>query len=474
MRTALRLISVLLFLGVLFLTAAPPASAQDTKSNATLTGAWSAEESYFRPVIRFEQSANRSLVAFLAGTAQQKGTPFSKTRLRGDSLFLQSDRMGARFRGMVSTERQVIKGTWRQGDRSATLTLTPVENTDSRQTTSTAPPRPQHPDRPYPYRTEEVTFRSDADGVTLAGTLSLPDDEGPHPAVVLLPGSGENDRDYTYRGHKSFLVLADYLTRRGIAVLRYDQRGVGESEGRLSGASLEDLARDAASALRFVKERPSTEASSVGLIGHSMGGMIAPWIHDQFQEAAFLALLAPPSLPGHQVLSQQQARLADAAGASPAEVDSIRERTHRVFEILRSDRDSADVASQLRPIYREGGARNDPLQLRVEANTSRWFRDFARYDPRPALRKVDVPILVVFGDRDLMVPPQQNAAPMRAALESSPSDHVSVRVLEGLNHLMQPAKADQAGNAAEIDTTLSPEILEQLTGWIQERAGFKE
>ncbi|MCS3669199.1 pimeloyl-ACP methyl ester carboxylesterase [Salinibacter ruber] len=201
--------------------------------------------------------------------------------------------MSAQFRGIVSGEQQVIKGTWSQGERSATLTLTPVEEAAANESASTTSSRPQHPEKPYPYRTEEVTFKSDAGGVTLAGTLSMPDEEGPHPAVVLLQGSGENGRDYAYRGHKFFLVLADHLTRHGIAVLRYDLRGVDESEGRLSGASLEDLARDAASALRFLKERPSTEAGSVGLIGHSMGGMIAPWIHGQFEETAFLGLLAP-------------------------------------------------------------------------------------------------------------------------------------------------------------------------------------
>jgi hypothetical protein len=351
--------------------------------------------------------------------------------------------------------------------------LTPVKETAADETAPTTLSHPQHPEKPYPYRTEEVTFKSDAGGVTLAGTLTMPKEEGPHPAVVLLQGSGENGRDYAYRGHKFFLVLANHLTRQGITVLRYDLRGVDKSEGRLSGASLEDLARDAASALRFLKERPSTETGSVGLIGHSMGGMIAPWIHDQFQDAAFLALLAPLSLPGHQVLSQQRARIADVAGASPADVDSIRKQSRRIFEILRSDRDSAHVASQLRPILRNGGGQNDRLQLKVEANTSPWFRDFARYDPRPALRQVEVPILVLFGGEDLLVPPQQNAAPMRAALADSRSSRVSVRVLEGLNHRMQPTRTERASETAETKTTIAPEVLEQLTKWIRDNVRFK-
>jgi len=393
--------------------------------------------------------------------------------------------MSAQFEGIVSVEQRVIEGTWNQGERSANLTLTPVEKAAADETASTTPTRPQHPERPYPYRTQEITFKSDADGATLAGTLSMPEEEsspekeGPHPAVVLLQGSGENGRDYAYQGHKFFLVLADHLTRQGIAVLRYDLRGVGESEGRLSGASLEDLARDAASALRFLKNRPGVDPTRVGLIGHSMGGMIAPRIHGQFEQTAFLVLLAPPSLPGHQVLSRQRARIADVSGASPTEVDSIRRQSRQVFEIIRSDRDSTDVASQLRPILQEGsarqegGARSDRLQLKVEANTSPWFRDFARYDPRPALRQVDVPILALFGGRDLGVPPQQNAGPMRAALADSPPDRVSVRVLEELNHRMQPVKTEQSSEVREIETTVAPEVLEQLTRWIGENVGFE-
>jgi pimeloyl-ACP methyl ester carboxylesterase len=201
--------------------------------------------------------------------------------------------------------------------------------------------------------------------------------------------------------------------------------------------------------------------------------MIAPWIHEQFQDAAFLALLSPPSLPGHEVLSQQKARIADVAGASPAEVDSIRKQSRRIFEILRSDRDSAGVASQLRPILREGGARDDRLQLRVEANTSPWFRDFARFDPRPSLRQADVPTLALFGERDVLVPPQQNADPMRAALADSPSERMSVRVLEGLNHWMQPAKTGRSSEVAEIEMTIAPEVLEQLTMWIRDSVGFE-
>ncbi|PEN13189.1 hypothetical protein CRI94_11135 [Longibacter salinarum] len=457
-----------LFVAGLFLIAATPASSQEARSDSTIAGAWSAEEAYFRPVIRLERSANGSLVGFLADRADQMGAPFSKTRLRGDSLFLQSDQMGARFHGAVSLEEQVIQGTWTQGDRSATLTLTPIEKGGAGEAASTTSSRPQHPDKTYPYRTEEVKFKSDAGGVELAGTLSRPDEDGPHPAVVLLHGTGRNDRDYEHRGLKFFHVLADHLTRRGFAVLRYDMRGAGESGGHLHAADLEDLARDAASALSFLKEQPGVDATKVGLIGHSMGGMIAPWVHNQFEEVAFLALLAPPSVTGYEVLVGQNARLADATGASAVEVDSIHDQSRRVFDILRSDRDSADVAEQLRTILGEKEGGDDRLQLKVEANTHPWFRDLTRYDPRPALRQVNVPILVFFGGQDLGVLPRQNAGPMRAALVESPSDTISVRTVEGLNHFLRPVEAARSSDDAVSETTIAPEVLAQLSDWVRE------
>jgi pimeloyl-ACP methyl ester carboxylesterase len=201
-----------------------------------------------------------------------------------------------------------------------------------------------------------------------------------------------------------------------------------------------------------------------------MGGMIAPWIHGQFERTAFLVLLAPPSLPGYQVLAGQEARVAKAAGAPPAEVDSIRENARRVFDLIRSDRDSAAIASRLRPLLGEGDDEGDQLQLRIEANTTPWFRDFARYDPRPALRWVDVSALALFGGQDLIVPPRQNVLPLHTALRKSASSAPMVQVLEGLNHWMQPADTGRPSEVATIETTIAPDVLGTLTEWIRGRS----
>jgi pimeloyl-ACP methyl ester carboxylesterase len=443
--------------------------AQNTDPSEELLGTWSAEEDYFRPVFRFKRDNDGTVTAFLTNDRSQKGNPFSSTTVRGDSIFLELAPANARFQGALSEDGSRIEGKWMQRGRTASLTLTPVS-----ETAATEPNRPQRPEPPYPYVSEEVTFRHEAGGITIAGTMTRPEGEGPFPGVVLLHGSGANERDYEINGHKPFLVLADHLTRQGIAVLRYDMRGAGASEGSFRSAHLEDLARDAASALRFLKERPEVKASEAGLVAHSMGTLLAPWAAEQFQEASFLVLLMPPSQPGHEMLVAQNARLAEAAGASDAEVDSIRQEMHRLFDVIRSDLDSVAVAAQVRSILKQQGVANGALEARVEANTTPWWRDFARHDPRPRLEKIGVPTLALFGSKDLFVPPEQNAKAMRAALAASPSDDAAVQVLDGLNHWLQPAETGLPREIAQIEMTIAPALLSDLADWIQGQTSADE
>lgn len=463
-RLAHRLLLVLYFAGGLLLL---PTAAQAQDVSEGSLGTWTAEENYFHAVVRIERNEEGALTAFLTGeqylsdpeSAQR--TPLPDVTVRGDSIFLEASRIGIGFRGAISADSSLIAGTWTQGEQSAPITLTPAG------AVSSEPVRPQHPEPPFPYAIDEVTFRNADDDIELSGTLSHPKGEGPFPGVVLLHGSGAHERDYEMSGHKPFLVLADHLTRQGIAVLRYDMRGVGTSEGSFRSAHLEDLARDAASALRFLKEQPEIKASEVGLVAHSMGSLLAPWAAEQFEEAAFLVLLMPPSRLGHEMLVAQNARFAAAAGASDAEVDSVRQETRRLFDVIRSDLDSAAAAAQVRSILKEQGFTGEALKARIEANTMPWWRDFARYDPRPRLEQIDVPTLALFGAKDLGVPPAQNAQAMRSALAASPSDDAAIQVLDGLNHWLQPAESGLPNEIAQIETTIAPALLSEVTDWIR-------
>lgn len=469
-RLARLLLLILFGAGPLLL---PTATQAQNVSDAAL-GTWTAEEPYFNAVVRIERDDNGTLTAFvtseefLSNPESTRRTPFPEVTARGDSIFLEAPRIGLHFRGAVAADGSSIKGPWKQGQNSAVITLTPAEEASS------APSRPQHPDPPFPYVTEDVTFSNAADGIRLAGTLSRPEGAGPFPGVVLLHGSGAHKRDYDIDGHKPFLVLADHLTRQGLAVLRYDMRGVGASEGHFPSADLDDLAQDAAAALRFLKRHPDVASSETGFVAHSAGTLLAPKVAHQFETAAFLVLLMPPSRSGHKMLVAQNVRLAAANGASEAEVDSVRQRMRRFFDVIRSDTDSAAAASQVRSLLKQQGATGEALEAQVEANTMPWFRDFARSDPRPALQKVDEPTLALFGTKDLFVPPAPHAEAMRSALAASPSDDATVRVLDGLNHWMQPSETGQPSEIAQTETTIAPTVLRELTEWIRDHVAAEE
>lgn len=469
----MRILRRLLFILALpFVLLAHPACAQtqSTSPSEALLGAWSAEEDYFRPIFRFERSDGGAVTAFLAGDTSQEGNSFSSTTVRSDSIFLELAPANAQFRGALSEDGTRIEGTWTQGRRTASLTFRPVSEDDA-----SGPSRPQEPEPPYPYDTEEVTFRNSSDGITLAGTLTLPKESGPHPAVVLLSGTGPQDRNAEAHHHKPFLVLADHLTRHGIAVLRYDKRGVAESEGSFMSARFDDLARDAATALRFLKERSDIEERETGLLGLSEGGSLAPMVSERFEDASFLVLLAAPSVPGHELLTGQNERaLALPLDAPEAAVDSLQRVNRLIFEVTHSDLDSTDAAQRVQAILKEEGIAGERLRRLTKQATAPGGRYFARYDPQPVLRKLSVPVLALYGSKDLQVPPTQNAGPMRSALEESSGDETTVRVLTGLNHMFQPADTGHPNEYGQIETTMDPEAIDVIADWIREHASASE
>lgn len=462
-----RLLVVLCFVSV----ALQPTTTRAQKTNSeTLLGAWSAEEEYFRPIFRFKRGDGGAITAFLTNDKSQEGNPFSSRTIRGDSIFLELAPANAQFRGALSEDGARIEGTWTQGSRTASLTFTPVG-----EDVASGPSRPQEPEPPYPYATEEVTFRNASDNVTLAGTLTLPKGSGPQPGVVLISGTGPQDRNAEAARHKPFLVLADHLTRHGIAVLRYDKRGVAESEGSYMSASFENLARDVAAALRFLKERPEIGEGKAGLLGLSEGGYLAPMVSERFERASFLVLLAAPSVPGRELLAGQNERaLALPLDAPEAAIDSLQKVNRRIFGVVHSESDSSAAAAQVQSILRKEGVAGERLQRLTKQATAPGTQDFSRYDPQPILQQLDAPVLALYGSKDLQVPPKQNAGPMRSALETSPSDETTVRVLEGLNHMFQPAVTGHPNEYHQIETTVAPKALNILVDWIRKQVSDDE
>ena len=343
---------------------------------------------------------------------------------------------------------------------------------------TTQPARPQEPRGELPYDARDVTFPGGAEGVTLAGTLTLPRGGGPHPAAVLVSGSGPQDRDSTLFGHKPFLVLADRLTRAGVAVLRYDDRGVGQSTGTFNAATTDELAGDARAAVDFLARQPGVDPARIGIIGHSEGGLIGPMVAAKTDAVAFVVLLAGPGVGGVDLLERQQRDLLVAAGAKPAFADRSAAAGRALNEGVLSGADRPELellaANLLRsqvglpPLEAVPDAMRPTVAAVLTQVDNPWYRGFLAHDPADDLRATKVPVLALLGERDLQVSADQNAPALRAALADNPD--ATVEVVPGLNHLFQPATTGLPGEYATSDVTFDEATLKRIAGWIESRS----
>lgn len=371
--------------------------------------------------------------------------------------------IGGRFEGALSEDGLTLTGALSQGAMSLPLVLTRTAAIAS------VDDRPQTPLPPFPYASTDVFIDNPAaPGVRLAGTLTLPAGPGPHPAAILITGSGPQDRDETILGHKLFLVLADALTRRGVAVLRYDDRGVAGSTGDFAASTTADFATDARAALDWLAARPEIDAARIGLIGHSEGGVIAPLVVQGGGHAAWLVLLAGPAVDGGDIIEEQARRLGAAAGATPEQLAQGGQLQAALIQAVRDHADdAAGAAAALQALLVEAGQTPAQAAQTAAAMSSDWYRGFIVHDPAPSIRAVQAPILGVYGGRDLQVTADQNAAVLQAL-----NPRVELRVFPQANHLMQPAITGMPTEYGGIETTIDPEILAAVVDWAVARSGL--
>jgi len=389
-----------------------------------------------------------------------KGLPVTSVTRQGTALKLEAKQINGVFEGTISPDLATISGTWSQGGGTLPLVLKKVKDTaelDQR--------RPQNPVKPYPYREEEVVYENSAQNVKLAATLTIPQGTGPFPAVLLITGSGPQDRDESIMGHKPFLVVADYLTRKGIVVLRADDRGVGKSSGTFSTATAADFATDAEAGIAFLKSRREVMRQKIGLIGHSEGAIIAPIVATGNPDAAFIVMMAGSGVPGEDILVAQSQLIAEASGESPALAEKTANSERAILDLVKSEKDTAALKVELREKL-AGEVPEARLEAEISQVTSPWFRYFISYDPATALRKVRCPVLVINGEKDLQVPPKQNLPAIRKALEEAGNKHFEIDELPGLNHLFQTAKTGAPSEYGQIEETISPIALEKIASWV--------
>ena len=400
------------------------------------------------------------------------GIPVTSVVVTGDSVRFAVTSIGGGYHGKFASDQQTLAGEWRQMGAVLPLELKRVESAPEL-------PRPQHPRPPYPYRALEVSFESVPGAVKLAGTLTVPETTGRHACAVLLTGSGSEDRDETIFGHKPFLVIADHLTRQGLAVLRLDDRGIGGSTGDPATATTQDFAHDASAAVDFLRGRPEIDPKRIGFIGHSEGGLIATLAANRRHDVAFVIMLAGPGIPGDSTLVLQSAAMRRGAGASEDQIARERPLLLKLIAAVKQGADSvavraaaeALVSAQLEglPAAPDSAGRAQLVRTLARQIRSPWFQFFMGYDPRPALARLRCPTLALNGGRDLQVLPKENLAAIESAVRSGGNRDVTVRELPGLNHLFQTARTGSMMEYGVIEETFAPAALAAMSDWLRER-----
>jgi len=414
----------------------------------------------------FHDSSGELIAALDSLDQFVSGLPATKVTQKESAFHFEIPALASTYDGRLDSNKNSITGEWAQSEIKEKLDF-------KRSDQPLELRRPQNPGKPYPYREEEVTFSNEKAGVNLAGTLTLPKGTGPFAAAVLVAGSGPQDRDDTIANHKPFLVLSDYLTRKGFAVLRYDKRGIGQSTGSTEMATTLDLASDAQSAVAYLKTRKEIDPAKIGLIGHSEGAMIAPAIAAASNDLPWVVLLAAPATKGEDTLLNQSDFIARAGGLSDAQVLSSLNFDKQAYELVQKEPDNAVVTETLKTLVKESGldAAVPPAALEAQLHmmTSPWFRFFLSYDPLPDLKRTKCPVLAIYGEKDLQVPPKINLPMLQKAFSDGGNKQADVRELPELNHFFQHAYSGSPTEYAAIDETFSPEAMKIIWDWLTAR-----
>ena len=370
------------------------------------------------------------------------------------------------FEGCIETNKEIIVGEWQQGRWLQNLILRKIWK-------FTKYARPQTPRPPYPYNVKEVTIVNKKENVCLAGTLTWPNKSSSIPAIILISGGGGHDRDYSILRHRPFLVIADYLTRLGIAVLRFDERGVGSSTGDRSQATCKYYADDVLAGVRFLHTFNEFNPTRIGLIGHSEGGMIASVSAAESKDISFIVLLGSPGLAGAEYQYQFEESINRAMGLSEEMIASKRVIQEKIFNVLLHENDQWIIENKIYEIYRKFYPQipEGKIKAGIAKFLSPGFQYNLTYDPASTLQNSCCPVLAIYGENDLHVPPEGNYNAMESILKSRADVPYKVIKLPGLNHFFQTTDNKEPFDYGKIEETISPIVLELISDWI---INFKE
>ncbi len=467
-----KIFTTILFIAVII--SVMPLCAQKPVDRRTVAGTWlgNLETSgvTLRIVFKIKLVEKDSLTASMDSPDQgASNIPLGRVYARNDSLIILAPYLMGNYKGIIRSD-SLIEGTWTQKGRKYPMDIIKISK-------PLLTVRPQEPKPPFPYISEDLTFVNRKFNITLAGTLTIPEGKGPFPAVILITGSGPQNRDEEIMGHKPFLVIADWLSRNGIAVLRYDDRGVAKSQGSYASSTTADLATDAEAAYLFLKDNPKIDPKAIGLAGHSEGGLIAPMVASANQGIAFIISLAGPGVNGEQIILRQSADIARISGISEDKIRETNDINRQLYEVIKSEKDDYKAQAKVLETYKkilteknlspekvEEGLSN--LQASFGAKVYPWFRYFISTDPAEYWKKVKCPVLALNGDKDLQVAADINLPAIEKALRSAGNNNVKTMLLPGLNHLFQHCTTGLPAEYNKIDETFSPEALKIISDWI--------
>lgn len=413
-----------------------------------------------------------SLVATMDSPDQgAKNIKLGPVTFDGKRIKISAGAMLAEYNGTITNDT-LIEGVWIQAGKNLDLNISKLKEVFSVR-------RPQEPKPPFPYIAEDVVFTNAIFNINLAGTLTIPTGEGPFPAVVMITGSGAQNRNEELMGHKPFLVIADYLSRNGIAVLRYDDRGVGKSQGNYATVTSADLATDAEAAFNFISTNSKINSKAIGFIGHSEGGLIAPIVASKIKRTGFIVSLAGPGVTGEEIILRQAEDIGHASGIPEEQINEGNSTNKKIYSILKTEPDNKKAEENILNVYTEFLVKKNSSQKEIDESVNQlklsfgpgmytWLRYFLVTDPAVFWNRVKCPVLALNGEKDLQVSADENLPAIEKALISGGNKNIKTIKLEGLNHLFQHTKTGLPSEYGEIEETFSPEALKIIVDWIRD------
>lgn len=466
-------LTILLCIATLLL-ATQITSAQNVPTPKSVTGSWIGKISpgaiTLRIIFNLSLNPDGTLAATMDSPDQgAKGIPLGLVTLKNNTLTIAAEALAGNYSGTIKNDT-LIEGVWQQGGASTPLNLTKLK-------TVFALNRPQEPKPPFPYAAEDVTFNNSKFNINLAGTITTPAGTGPFPAIIMVTGSGAQNRDEELMGHKPFWVIADYFSRKGYIVLRYDDRGVGKSQGNYADATSADLATDAEAAFKYLLTNSKVDPKAIGIMGHSEGGLIAPIAASANPDIAFIIALAGPGFSGDKIIYRQSADISRMSGVSEAQISENIAANKKMFAILKKEPDNDLASEKMTAAYKKILVKKKAtpeeidnalkqLQPSIAPAILTWFRYFVSTDPARFWKQVNCPVLALNGELDLQVAWEPNLTSIEKVVKKGGNNSVTTKHFPGLNHLFQPCKTGLPNEYGEIETTFSPEVLDAIDSWL--------